>query len=182
MSVSDTVKGAKLLFESGLKEQCFRELLVSIAATSRKRYPHPTCGDKAAFETFILDEIVDGNFFGPRFRAGLSLVWNGAETPIETILYELRCSLVHEDKMHEGIRHDPRQDPTHLVIRIDEDGKFVFQDALLDCMLKCVHNVPENESELSPIPFTERPGGGSLETSDRKNRLVVIRCARLPLP
>ena len=101
-------------------------------------------------------------------------------TPIEEILYDLRCKLVHEATMHQYVLHDIHQDANHLVIRINDNGKFVFQDSLFECLFKCVHNVKENAKELVPIPFAKTTVG-KLQTVNRKFR-VTTQCLRIPLP
>ena len=106
--------------------------------------------------------------------------WQGQPTPVETILYDIRCNLVHEATMHQYVLYDPRQDRSQLVIKINPDEKFVFQDSLLECLFKCIHNVKENAGELKPIPFA-KTAAGKLKTANREFR-IITKCLRIPLP
>jgi len=180
MSIADTIEEAQTLHKAGHKEGALRLLLIAVAATAQKRYPRKRYKDRVAFEAFVLDEILAGNFFGPRTCVGVSMPWQGQSTPIETILYDLRCNLIHEATMHNHVLRDLQQDPTQLVIRINADGKFVFQDSFLVCLFKSLHNVSENMGELTPIPFTKTPGGRAVAA--KREYRITTRCLRLPLP
>ena len=180
MDVAKTVEEARLLYESGLKESALRSLLLAVAATARKRYPRKKYGDEAAFTSFVLDEMLAGRFFGPCVKAAISMRWKGLATPLETIIYELRCTLVHESEMHEHVLYDPHQDPTRLVLRTDADGRLVFQDSLLVCLFKCIHNAQENADLLTPIPFSNTTGGHLV--GNREGRLIVGEAITMPLP
>ncbi len=180
MGIAETIAEAQTLDKSGHKEGTLRSLLIAIAATARKRYSRKRHKDREAFESFVLDEMVAGNFFGPHLRVGTSMPWRGQPTPIEKILYDLRCDLIHEAKMHQYVLYDPQQDQTHFVISINADGKFVFQDSLLTCLFKCVSNVKENAGELEPSPFA-KGAGGQVRTANRKFR-IITSCLRIPLP
>ena len=170
MSVAELMTDSEMLNAQGRKEGCLRTLLIGVAATARKRYPKMSgkkkkkkaYGDKQSFEAFLRAEMAAGNFFGPQFRAGVRLYWRGKETPLEEILYHLRCTLVHEAEMHEHVRFESLAVPGKLVLSVAEGGLFVFQESLLVCMKKCVHNAQENIGELRPMPFV-RDGGGTLE-------------------
>lgn len=168
MGVAEIMTDSEMLNAQGRKEGCLRALLIGVAATARKRYPKKkkkkkkAYGDKQAFEAFLRAEMAAGNFFGPQFRAGVRLHWRGKETPLEEILYRLRCALVHEAEMHEHVRFESLAVPGKLVLSVAEGGIFVFQESLLVCMKKCVHNAQENRGELRPMPFV-RHGGGTVE-------------------
>ena len=181
MSVADTIEEARICSAAGRKEGALRCLLIAVAASAKKRYPHPRYGDRKGFEAFLRDEMFAGNFFGPRLCVGVSIVWNGKATPLETILYELRCSLVHEASMHKFVKYDPSQDPTTFVLRIDNKGILVFQDSLLDNLEKYVHNVSGNALELNPMPFNTTIEGGSLKALDPKCRVILSTRLSLPL-
>ena len=181
MSVAEYVNGARLCHSNGLNESSLALLLLAVAATARKRYPKGKYTDRKAFETFLLDEMKAGNFFGPHCQTGVSMMWKGLETTLEAILYDLRCCLTHEAVLHPQVVYDPVQDPKIFVLRIDQQGRLVFQDSLLECMIKCVHNVRENAGELSPMPFTKTQAG-TLKTASRKYRIIISESVGLPLP
>lgn len=156
--IKKRIHEASVAFNQGYKESALISLLIAMAATARKRYPKAQYGDQAAFTKFIQDEMLRGNFLGPSLEVCLSLVWMGNPTPLEKIIYDVRCNMVHEAGLHPQVVYDFNQDPHNFVLRIDEKGRFVFQDSLLDYILRCLHNVPENAQELHKMPFKKNTG------------------------
>lgn len=91
MSIRDRIEDAKLLWRDGRKEGAFIQILITAAATARKRYPRPPKGvkpvpanqrpqpgeyanDSNAFKTFILDEMekITG---GPKYGVAFPEFW-----------------------------------------------------------------------------------------------------------
>ncbi|HUU11085.1 MAG TPA: hypothetical protein VM431_11195 [Phycisphaerae bacterium] len=161
MSVADRARRAELMWAAGDGEGALDQLLLGIAATSRKRYPKSTVpGDGEAFVRFVEDEIRSGLFFGPHVtEVNFAMPWRGKSVSLAEILYQIRCSTVHEGALPADVHYAPGGEPHLLVLRIDDTtGAFVFQDTLLRCLDRCVHNVPENATELDPLPVASYTG------------------------
>jgi hypothetical protein len=130
MSVRERVDDAVCLWKNGRKHGALLCLLVAVAATARKRYPEPpkgvkgvdeeakkkqveiranpgefVKGDRVAFETFILDEML--TLTGGKLMWNVKFWFRGELTAYETILYKfMRNPLVHEADMT-GFRFTP---------------------------------------------------------------------------
>lgn len=184
MSVADRVRRARLLWTSGDREGALDQLLLGIAATSRKRYPKSQgYKDNVAFITFVEDEIRSGLFFGPHITAvDFCMPWRCKNLSLPEILYEIRCSTVHEGVLPSDVHYAAGGDPHRLILRVDEaTGAFIFQDSLLRCLERCVHNVSENATELDPLPLASIRGpaitsgpGGPYTITAREFSLPII--------
>ena len=180
MSVADEVRNAKLLYKAGAPVGALTSLLIAVAGTSRKRYPQSMCSsDGVAFKRFLHDEMVSGRFFGPDIEAAISIPWKGVPTPFEDILSGVRCSLLHEAGLGGDVVRDPTVDPKSLVLRISDEGEFVFQDTLLKNLQVCVQNAKENVGDMEPTRFSKRAPGGI--KGHPEGRLVVLGDVRFPL-
>ena len=165
MSVADRARRAGLLWASRDREGALDQLLLGIAATSRKRYPRSRVrDDRVAFIRFLEDEIRSGLFLGPHITAvNFAMPWRGKNLSLAEILYKIRCRQVHRASLPHDVHYAAGGDPHRLVVRIDKaSGQFVFQDSLLRCLIRCIHNVPENATELDPLPLGSFVGGGGL--------------------
>jgi len=163
MGVADRARRAGVLWACGDREGALDQLLLGIAATSRKRYPKSSVReDRVAFIRFLEDEIRSGLFFGPHFTGvGFAMPWRGKNLSLAEILYDIRCGQVHEAGLPDNVHYEAGGHPHRLVVRIDEaSGHFVFQDSLLRCLRRCICNVPENATELDPLPLASIDGGG----------------------
>src|SRR5947208_3584168 len=101
--IKERLKDAHILWQNGRKEGAFIQILIAVAATSRKRYGRKKINprtskryrDPEAFTQFILDEleIITGGL-----RYNVKFPFQGREkVPLCDILYEhLRCPAVHE--------------------------------------------------------------------------------------
>jgi len=182
MSVADRAKRARLLWDSGDREGALEQLLLGIAATSRKRYPKSRVrSDREAFIKFVEDEIVSGLFFGPHLKKiNFAMPWRGKSLTLAEILYEIRCSTVHEGVLPADVHYAPGGDPHQLVLKVDDaTNAFVFEDALLRCLNRCVHNVPENAGELKPLPLN--PVTGISVTGRPSTTTITCRIITLPV-
>lgn len=113
MSVRERIEEAIHHWAAGRKVGACVPLLIAVAATARKRYPRPTkanpavppggrprpgeaAGDKVAFTTFILDEML--TITGGKMKYNVAFPFQGkGAVPLEEILYtHLRCPLIHE--------------------------------------------------------------------------------------
>jgi G:T-mismatch repair DNA endonuclease (very short patch repair protein) len=122
----------------------------------------------------------NGGFWGPKLCLLVKMPFAGKSLWLEDILYEvLRCNLVHRAmlpataKQEEGTRNK-------VVLEIDNNGVFVFHDALLDCLFRVVHNASENISEFGGVYLPPR-GHPGVSIGSRGNPLV-ISTLRLEVP
>lgn len=143
MSIKNRIEDAQLLWTAGRKEGAFIQILIAVAATSRKRYPKPT-PDHKAFKQFILDEMgyITG---GPSQNVAFPFKGND-KTPLEDILYHhLRCQLVHEGEMPESIVFTPPKIINGKVFNVlrllDPLG---FPEGWVLNLAQVVQKVPEN--------------------------------------
>ncbi len=110
MSVLERLRDAEVLFDAGRYEGSLLQLLVAVAATSRKRYPREIIvSDKEAFQSFLRDEmrtLTANPVFGHTKEMTLPVV--GELDGIESHLYRyMRCSLVHEGRLDPKVRLVP---------------------------------------------------------------------------
>jgi hypothetical protein len=96
--VSERIKDSVALWQIGRFEGCLIMILVSVAATAKKRYPRTGFSDSESFKKYILDEmgkITGGPTSGVKFYYNTSY-----NIPLEKFLYNiLRCELLHEGTM-----------------------------------------------------------------------------------
>jgi hypothetical protein len=143
MSIKNRIEDAKLLWAAGRKEGAFIMVLISVAATSRKRYPKPM-PDPEAFKKFILDEMgtITG---GPKYNVAFPFKGND-KTPLENILYHhLRCQLVHEGAMPESIVFTPpkiEKGKVFNVLRLTDP--LGFPEGWVINLSRAVQEAPEN--------------------------------------
>ena len=157
-------------------------LLVAVAGTARKRYPQSKYGDRHSFTAFLRDEMSNGGFWGPKLCLLVKMPCDGRDLWLEEILYEvLRCNLVHEAMLPASAKkHDSSQNK--LVLEIDANGVFVFDDALLECFFRIVHNASENISDFAGKQLPPR-GQPSICIGSPGNPLMInTRKLDVPLP
>lgn len=86
MSIRARVEDALFLYQNGRYEGAFLNILVAVAATSRKEYPNIS-GERERFELFL----------NSRWRGVISVEYRSKCYPIPQIFYKwFRCELVHE--------------------------------------------------------------------------------------
>ncbi|MCI0557418.1 MAG: hypothetical protein MN733_02905 [Nitrososphaera sp.] len=157
MSIATILEDAGALWKAGRKLGAFVLVLVTVSATSRKRYPRGTpsmkspgkeMSDGEAFKRFALDEM-DKITGGPKYN--VEFQFQGRDkVPLEDILYtHLRCQLVHEGVMSKSIYFTPTE---------HEDGKALnvlklteplgFPEGWINNLAIAVHLAPENAAEF----------------------------------
>ena len=157
MSISVLLEDAGGLWRAGRKLGAFVLVLVTVSATSRKRYPRGTpsirnpgkdMGDGEAFKRFVLDEM--GTIIGgPNYN--VAFPFQGRENvPLEEILYKhLRCLLLHEGAMPDSIylTETMYENGTALnVLKLTEP--LGFPEGWINNLAVAVRLAPENASEF----------------------------------
>ena len=126
MSIKQQVEDADFLAKNGRYLGALTNLMLAVAASSRKTFPKgksksledPTkkMGDREAFTLFIggrIRKILFGDFGGPDIgNSGISVNFKGNQYDVAYILYKYyRCELVHEGELPEDIEFSaPSQD------------------------------------------------------------------------
>ncbi len=101
MSIRSRLEDATALWTAGRKEGAFVQILIAVAATSRKRYSRDEWDDSESFRNYVYDEmgVITG---GPKYD--VALPFRGRTVPLEDILYaHFRCQLLHEADLPEDI-------------------------------------------------------------------------------
>ncbi|WP_144050675.1 hypothetical protein [Aeromonas dhakensis] len=118
MSIKQQVEDAVFLAENGRYLGAFTNLMLAVAASSRKTFPKgktksledPTknMGDGEAFTLFVggrIRKILFGDFGGPNIgSSGIGVNFKGKQYDVAYIIYKYyRCELVHEGELPEDI-------------------------------------------------------------------------------
>lgn len=147
MSVRARIDDARVLSQAGRFEGAFLELLVAVAATSRRRFPK--AGDREAFEKFFASRFAEVSPF--TLPGGISVNYQGQRIKIETVFYRvMRCKLVHEaglpgdvDIVAEGV---PGQ------VSVQAGSPFRVGMGWLNVLAAMVATAPENAGEFPDGP------------------------------
>lgn len=182
MGVADRLHEARVQYRSGLKVGALISLVIAVAATARKRYPRKRYGDKASFTGFLRDEMIRGGFWGPRLHLLVLMPFRGTDWPLEDILYGvLRCNLVHEATLAIDAQYAAATG-NGFVVQITDEGVFVFQDSLLRCLFRTVHNAEENLDEITKPPLPVRGEPSVTIGTPEQPMIVNARKVDVPLP
>ena len=157
MSIAILLEDAGGLWKSDRKIGAFVLVLVTVSATSRKRYPKGTpswinpgeeMGDGEAFRRFVLDEM-DKITGGPKY--GVEFPFLGKDkVPLEDILYtHLRFQLVHEASMPDSIYLTPTKKKDGKIQNILKlTDPFGFPEGWINNLAVAVQLAPENQDEF----------------------------------
>jgi len=164
MSIKNRLLDAKALINQGRHEGALLSLLVAVAATSRKRYPHrpqrkskgtkkakktkvgpPVMGDREAFTAFVREsmKIIANceNYF---------VTFRSASVRLEDVLYEhLRCELAHAAKLPNDVAFVVGK-PGALSVKV-EPSRITFSTGLLDSLYRAVVLAKENAVDLAQV-------------------------------
>ncbi|KPH92915.1 hypothetical protein AMS58_19950 [Pseudoalteromonas porphyrae] len=129
MSIKIQVEDAKFLAENGRHLGALTNLMLAVAASSRKTFPKgktkslkdpsKKMGDSEAFTLFIggrIRKILFGDFGGSETgNSGISVNFKNKQYDIAFILYKFyRCELVHEGELPEDIEFSPPRESMNL--------------------------------------------------------------------
>lgn len=152
MSVRDRLDDARLLYAQGRGDGALLNVLVAVAATSRKRYPHPAHGDREAFTKFVAEEMpvisqVGTQRYLVRVPGANRNKWPDEQMPMEDCLYEVvRCNLAHEAVLPDTVEFF--EAPGATVIDIN-DRRIRLSISWVNGLINAVAFAPEN-AELFP--------------------------------
>lgn len=131
MSIKQQVEDAIFLAENGRHVGALANLLLAVAASSRKTFPKDKTKsikepkkmmkDGEAFTLFLggrIRKILFGDFGGPDMgNSGISVNFKDKQLDVAYILYKYyRCELVHEGELPEDIEFSPPTDDRNLGI------------------------------------------------------------------
>ena len=140
MSLQARLIDAKMLYANGRYEGALLMVLVTIAATARKRYPKEKWSDNKSFRKFFKEELSKRLPF-----KSLSILCDGKQEFIEDLFYTyMRCNLVHEAELAPQIKFEPGE-----AITMGGGDQFVFTHGWLDLLASIVEQAPENANEFS---------------------------------
>lgn len=123
MSIKEQVEDALFLSQNGRHVGALTNLMLAIAASSRKTFPRGAksreepskeMGDGEAFTLFLggrIRKILFGDYGGPDIgNSGISVGFRGKQYDVAYILYKFyRCELVHNGELPEDIEFQPPQ-------------------------------------------------------------------------
>lgn len=152
MAIRDRITDAKLLWASGRREGAFLLVLIALAATARKRYPHPRHKDGDSFRTYLSDHM-------PRLTGKIllmpvlhwSLTFRGQEYQFEEFLYRfMRCELAHQAEMPPDVRFGYPAIPVPI---LPDAGGLMIHPALVVALSEVVVDAAENDGKFpDPAP------------------------------
>jgi len=143
MSIRNRIEDAKLLWDNARKEGAFLNALIAVAATARKRYPHPQYKDIDSFIRFLRNS----------YQGKMHVEFRGTCRPIEEIFYKwVRCQLVHEGELPFDIEftNDKKEGMT---IRAGghPEYKLLIGYNWINYLVNAVINAPENKKEFGSV-------------------------------
>lgn len=129
MTIKQQVDDATFLAENGRHLGALTNLMLAVAASSRKTFPkgktkshedpQKEMGDREAFTLFLggrIRKILFGDFGGPDLgNSGISVNFKGRQLDVAYILYKYyRCELIHEGELPEDIEFSPPTEDQNL--------------------------------------------------------------------
>ena len=141
MSIKNRVEDARQLWQSGRKEGAFLNALIAVAATARKRYPHPQYKDKESFLKFLQES--HGGRISAEFR--------GECIPIEEIFYKwVRCQLVHEGELPFDIEFiNDKNEGMTIRAGGPPEYKLLICYNWINYLINAIINASENKAEFN---------------------------------
>jgi hypothetical protein len=166
MSIQSQVNDAKILMNNGSYEGALSNILMAVAASSRRLYPKGTKSRKKP-----KDDMADNEafklFLGPRLAKifcdytadkGMSVNFKGKLWNIEDILYhKYRCELIHTGQLSDDVDFIPDDvnfllDTSNFKISQSSDinvtisfgDKFIIDYGWIDVLISAVINAPSN--------------------------------------
>jgi hypothetical protein len=141
MSIRARVEDSLLLWENGRLEGAFLNVLVAVAASSRRRFPdRKTVGDRESFLRFL-----EG-----AHSVRLSVEYRGECLPVEEIFYKwFRCQLVHEGGLPGDITFMTDSEPNAFSVRAGGAPEFILKVShgwfhhMVDTVVSAFENVVE---------------------------------------
>lgn len=148
MSVFDRIVKAEKDLALQDYENALIQVLIAVAATSRKRYPYPQYKDREAFIKYLKEEHFQEKLL-PVIRGGcIRFQYRNDLVDIETFLYEcIRCNLLHEAELVSNLKFI-EQDEGGFCFSV-QDGIFTLSWNLIAILKDIVKTSSENEERLA---------------------------------
>lgn len=183
MSIREQVEDAIFLAQNQRYKGALTNLMLAVAASSRKTFPDGTksleepsekMGDREAFTLFLggrIRKILFGDFGGPETgNSGISVNFKGKQYDMAYILYKFyRCGLVHEGELPEDIEFQPPQTSENnglsvsnsgLSVSISSGDKMVLDYGWIDLLVNCIVNARCNGDEFGISYYELVPNNG----------------------
>ena len=169
MSIKQQIEDAAFLAQHGRHLGALTNLMLAVAASSRRALPKGTkslerpteeIGDREAFTQFLggrIRRLLFGNFDGPEFAtSGISVSFKGKQYDVAYILYKFyRCELVHEGELPEDIEFIPSKiEPRFgsatkgLQVSISSGDKLALDHGWINLLIEAVVQAPCNGAEF----------------------------------
>src|SRR3990172_593694 len=194
MSVREQVEDAIFLAQNQRYIGALTNLMLAVAASSRKTFPDGTkslevpfekMGDREAFTLFLggrIRKILFGDFGGPETgNSGISVGFKGKQYDMAYILYKFyRCELVHNGELPEDIEFQPPQTSENsglsvsncgLSVSISSGDKMVLDYGWIDLLVNSVVNARCNGDEFGINHYELVPNDG-IDEQDFAQRTV----------
>jgi hypothetical protein len=193
MSIRQQVEDAAFLGQHGRHLGALTNLMLAVAASSRKAFPRGTksiekpnepMSDREAFTQFLggrIRRLLFGSYGSPEFGdSGLSIGFKGKQYDIAYILYKLyRCELVHEGELPEDVEFSAGEKENGLAVSqhglsvsISAGEKLVLEHGWIGLLSQAVANARCNGSEFGIVHFELIPRGTATEAEIEANAIA----------
>lgn len=193
MSIRQQVEDAAFLAQNGRHLGALTNLMLAVAASSRKTFPKGTkslenpsepMSDREAFTQFLggrIRRLLFGSYGSPEFgNSGISVGFKGKQYDVAYILYKFyRCELVHEGELPEDVEFSAPQKEYGLSIgqqglsvSISAGERMVLDHGWIDLMIRAVAQARCNGSEFGIAHFELLPIGKAIE-ADIESKFVT---------
>lgn len=194
MSIRQQVEDAAFLAQSGKHLGALTNLMLAIAASSRRTFPKGTksieqpndaMSDREAFTLFLggrIRRLLFGNYGSPEVgNSGISVGFKGNQYDIAYILYKFyRCELVHEGELPEDVEFSPSQKGLSglsigqqgLNVSISTGDKMVLDYGWIDLLIQAVVHARCNGHEFGIGHFDLVPKSGITEAEIEQNAVA----------
>jgi hypothetical protein len=184
MSIRQQVEDAAFLAQNGRHLGALTNLMLAVAASSRRTFPKGVkslespgepMSDREAFTQFLggrIRRLLFGSYGSPEFgNSGISVGFKGKQYDVAYILYKFyRCELVHEGALPEGVEflvpqkeHDISIDQQGLRVSISVGEKMALDHGWIDLLIQAVAQARCNGSEFGIAHFELIPSVAATE-------------------
>jgi len=153
MSIRARLEDAQILAQQGRLDGALLMLLVAVAATAKKRFPH--LGDAEGFKAFVKRGVQEVTPI--KVGGGFSVQFRGESVMIERIFYEfMRNNLVHEARLPADLEVILEPTPGMTSLRVEANRVSVGL-GWLDNLVAMVIHAPENAAEFADVLVPPEP-------------------------
>jgi len=147
MGIRARLDDALFLYHNDRRDGALLNVLVALAATSRRRYPREKYNDKVAFVRFVADEmpVITGGVKNliVRVPGGETVEFPDGLMPLGECLYRfVRCTLAHEATLPNNVEFIATESGK-ISVGIT-DAKIRLSDSFMKGLIRAVIYAPEN--------------------------------------